>query len=67
MSELRLRVKPKPGDREPTPADYESIEEDDDEENVIETEGKCLVLFDFFCVLVRVYSWKIHETWFLIV
>lgn len=39
MSELRLRVKPKPGDREPTPADYESIEED--EENIIETEGKC--------------------------
>lgn len=39
-SELRLRVKPKPGDREPTPADYESIEED--EENVIEVEdGKC--------------------------
>lgn len=51
MSELRLRVKPKPGDREATPADYESIEEEeeegDDDENVIDGEGKC---FHFFCV-----------------
>lgn len=30
ISELRLRVKPKPGDREPTPADYESVEEEED-------------------------------------
>lgn len=30
ISELRLRVKPKPGDREATPADYESIEEEED-------------------------------------
>lgn len=36
MSELRLKVKPKPGDREPTPADYESIEEETEEDNLIE-------------------------------
>lgn len=45
MSELRLRVKPKPGDREPTPADYESIEED--EENAIDAEGKNAFIYEF--------------------
>lgn len=35
ISELRLRVKPKLGDREPTPADYESIEEEDDDDGDI--------------------------------
>lgn len=44
MSELRLKVKPKAGDREATPSDYESIEEE--EENPNETEGEC---FNFFC------------------
>lgn len=28
MSELKLKVKPKPGDREPTEEDYESSEEE---------------------------------------
>ena len=41
MSELRLKVKPKPGDREATPADYESIEEEEEEENIIDIEGVC--------------------------
>lgn len=40
-SELRLKVKPKPGDREATPADYESIEEEEEEENIIDIEGVC--------------------------
>lgn len=31
MSELRLKVKPKPGDREPTEEDYESSEEKTDD------------------------------------
>lgn len=34
LSELRLRVKPKPGDREPTPADYESVEEEEDIDDI---------------------------------
>lgn len=47
MSELRLKVKPKPGDREATAADYESIEEEE-EENIIDIEGEC---FNFFCTV----------------
>lgn len=47
-SELRLKIKPKPGDREPTPADYEALEygeeeEEEDEDNeteIHENEGK---------------------------
>lgn len=30
MAELRLRVKPKPGDRDPIAADYETIEYEED-------------------------------------
>ncbi|XP_055302398.1 protein madd-4 isoform X5 [Sitodiplosis mosellana] len=40
MSELRLKVKPKPGDREATPVDYESIEEEEEEENIIDVEDE---------------------------
>lgn len=40
---MKLKVKPKPGDREPTSVDYESIEEDE-EENTIDGEGKCSTL-----------------------
>lgn len=49
MSELRLKVKPKPGDREPIPADYESIEDEDEEENFIEADGNCFAFL--LCVL----------------
>lgn len=31
MAELKLKVKPKPGDREPTEEDYESSEEKTDD------------------------------------
>lgn len=52
MSDLRLKVKPKPGDREPKPSDYESTEED--EGNAIEEEGKSH-LFEIFFVKVCIW------------
>lgn len=48
MAELKLRVKPKPGERDPIPADYESAEYEDDLLNNYNTtdseEGKLLWL-----------------------
>lgn len=34
LSELKLKVKPKPGDREPTEADYESVEDESENEAI---------------------------------